>query len=115
LGINFTGCKDFLFSFSFENCILDYSVFQKRKIHKTIFKDCSIKEADFSEADLAGSEFRNCDLMRTVFHQSIIEKVDFLNAFNYSIDPERNRIANAKFSLSGVTGLLDKYKIIIEV
>jgi hypothetical protein len=53
--------------------------------------------------------------MRTVFHQSIIEKVDFLNAFNYSIDPERNRIANAKFSLSGVTGLLDKYKIIIEV
>ena len=88
--------------------------FSEGKINKTVFKECSIKEVDFSNADLTASEFLNCDLTRTLFHQTNLEKVDFRSATNYSIDPEMNRMKNAKFSLSGITGLLDKYKIIIE-
>jgi uncharacterized protein YjbI with pentapeptide repeats len=73
-----------------------------------------VREADFSSADLTASGFLNCDLSRSVFHQSILEKVDFRSANNYSVDPELNRIKKAKFSLPGVSGLLDKYQIIIE-
>ena len=48
------------------------------------------------------------------FDNSNLEKVDFTTAFNFSIDPEINRIKKAKFSLAGVLGLLNKYDIIIE-
>jgi hypothetical protein len=40
-----------------------------------------------------------------------MEKADFRSAFNYSINPEINRIKKAKFSLTGLQGLLGKYDI----
>jgi hypothetical protein len=43
-----------------------------------------------------------------------LEKADFRSAFNFSIDPEMNRMKKAKFSRTGVFGLLHKYNIEIE-
>jgi uncharacterized protein YjbI with pentapeptide repeats len=68
-------------------------------------------EADFTECDLSGSVFENCDLMRATFDNSILERTDFRTSFNYSIDPEKNRIRKARFSLTGIPGLLNKYNI----
>ena len=58
--------------------------------------------------------FENCDLMRATFENTIIEKVDFRTSYNYSIDLEINKVKKAKFSLTGVVGLLDKYEIEID-
>ncbi|MFN6083504.1 MAG: pentapeptide repeat-containing protein [Fluviicola sp.] len=69
---------------------------------------------DFSEADLSNSVFKNCNLLLSVFDRTTLDKADFRTAVNYSIDPEKNRIKKAKFSLQGVAGLLNKYDIIIE-
>ena len=55
-----------------------------------------------------------CDLTDTKFENTVIEKADFRTSFNYSIDPYLNRIKKAKFSLTNITGLLDKYDIEIE-
>jgi len=44
----------------------------------------------------------------------VLEKADFREATNYFIDPEKNRIKKAKFSLNGLPGLLIPYDIIIE-
>jgi len=81
---------------------------------KTVFKNSQLHEADFSECDLTGSIFDNCDLAGATFDNTIIEKVDFRTSYNYSIDPERNKIKKARFSLLGVSGLLDKYDIEID-
>jgi hypothetical protein len=43
-----------------------------------------------------------------------LERTDFRTSYNYSIDPEINRISKAKFSINGVVGLLGKYNIEIE-
>jgi fluoroquinolone resistance protein len=58
--------------------------------------------------------FDNCDLSKASFDNTILEKADFRTAFNYSINPESNKIKKAKFSVSGIAGLLDKYDIHIE-
>ena len=79
-----------------------------------MFTNCNLQEADFTDADLSGSIFDNCDLQRTVFYNTNLEKADFTTSYNYSFDPERNRIKKARFSRPGVTGLLDKYNIEIE-
>ena len=81
------------------------------KLKKTVFKDCTLTEADFSEADLSAAIFDHCDLARATFDHTNLEKADFRTAVNYSIDPEKNKIKKAKFSQTGIAGLLDKYDI----
>ena len=114
LGLHFEDCNEFGLAFSFENCHLKHSSFYKTKIKQTIFKDSQLQETDLTECDLTGATFDNCDLAQVVFDNTVLEKADFRTSFNYSIDPERNRIKKAKFSIIGIAGLLDKYDIEIE-
>ncbi len=114
LGLHFENCNPFLFEVYFENCILNLSSFYKLKIKKTRFVNCSLHEVDFAAADLTSAVFDKCDLTGSVFQNSIIEKADFSTAYNYSINPEINKIKKAKFSLAGITGLLDKYDIEVD-
>ena len=101
LGLPFNDCAEFGLSFAFDNCILNHTSFEKLKIKMTLFKDSQFQETDFTE----------CDLTSSVFDKSNLEKTDFRTSYNYSIDPERNRIKKARFTLPGVMGLLDKYDI----
>ena len=114
IGLKFDNCNEFALDFSFENCILDYSSFYKMEIKKTSFKNSQLHEVDFTECNLQGSLLDNCDLNMARFVDSIIEHVDFTTAYNYSIDLELNKIKKAKFSLMGLSGLLDKYDIDIK-
>jgi fluoroquinolone resistance protein len=122
LGLNFGSCDKFGFAVYFDTCILNHSSFsditspmkQRVRLKQTVFKNSQLHEVDFTECDLSSSVFDNCDLTKTIFEYTILEKADFRNSFNYSLDPELNRIKKAKFSQSGIAGLLDKYDIEIE-
>jgi len=114
LGLHFDTCNHILFQAYFDTCLLNLSSFYKLKIKKTTFTNCSLREVDFTETDLSGSLFNNCDLAGALFQSANLEKADLRSSYNYSIDPERNRINKAKFSLIGISGLLDKYDIEIE-
>ena len=100
-----------MFSFRFDNCIMDYCIFLGTKLKKTHFIKCSLKEVDFSEADLSSSLFTNTDLTGTIFSNTILEKADFTTATNFSIDPEFNKLKKAKFSVFQLEGLLYKYQL----
>lgn len=111
LGIDFSKCNQFLFSFSFQECILDYSTFFRTKLKKTKFMDCSLKEVDFEEVDLTGSLFRNCDMEGTRFMRTTLEKADFSTSRNFTIDLDANMVKRAKFSALNLAGLLYKYNL----
>lgn len=114
LGLRFDTCNEFGLSFSFDGCQLNHSTFYKRKIKKTAFKNSQLQGTDFTETDLTNAVFDNCNLTQAVFYHTILEKADFRTSFNFSIDPELNRIKKAKFSIHSVLGLLQKYDIDIE-
>lgn len=114
LGFPFEKCETFLFAVAFENCVLNLSSFYKLNLKKTTFKNCSLKEADFTECNLTEALFLNCDLAGTRFERTILEKADFRSSYNYSLDPELNRIKKARFSHDGISGLLHKYDIVVE-
>ncbi len=114
LGVNFSDCIDFLFTVKFENCILNYSIFSKKKMHKTAFINSSLTHVDFTSCDLTKSIFTNTDLLNTVFNSTNLKEVDFSSAFNININPETNQIKKAKFSVNGALGLLNKYDIVVE-
>ncbi len=113
MGLRFEYCNPFLLSFNFEGCILDFSSFYKLKIKNLKFKDCSLKEAEFVESEFPYSSFENCDLNGAVFQASDLEGADFRTAYGFSLDPEVNKITRAKFSIEGLVGLLEKYKLTI--
>jgi uncharacterized protein YjbI with pentapeptide repeats len=113
-GANFEQCNTFLFSVGFEKCILNYTSFYKRIMKKTRFSGCIIHEADFTEADLSAAVFDNCDLKDTRFENTLMEKADFRTSFNFTIDPDKNKIRKAVFSVPGVLALLEKFDIVIK-
>jgi len=114
LGMRWDSCNPFGLSLGFSNCLLAHSSFYQLKIKNIQFTSCQLQEVDFSEADLVNASFDTCDLKGAVFSGTNLERADFRTAVNFSIDPERNRIRKAKFSLSGLAGLLDKYGVEID-
>lgn len=114
LGIRFSDCNPFGLSFSFKNCIMNHCDFYQTEIPKTLFKECQLHDVEFSNCDLRESIFKECDLNGSVFNQSILEKVDFRTAHNFTIQPNKNRIKKAKFSANNLRGLLDQFDLIIE-
>ena len=111
LGLQFQECNPLGMSLRFEQCQLDNASFYQLKLPRIRFEHCLLREVDFTAADLTGAGFDHCDLERTLFENTLLEKADFTTAINYSLDPENNYLRGARFSLPGVTGLLDKYDI----
>lgn len=114
LGLHFDAVNEFGLGLSFENCLLNHSSFYNRKLKKTVFKGCALQECDFTRCDLTAVQFNECDLLSATFDDTILEKTDFRTAYNYSLDPEKNRIKKARFSTNGLAGLLQKYDIEID-
>jgi uncharacterized protein YjbI with pentapeptide repeats len=96
LGLHFENCNEFGLSVNFEYCNLSQSSFYKTKLKKQIFNNIKLQEVDFTECDLSGSVFDNCDLSGATFKNTILEKADL------------------RVSISGISGLLDKYEIEID-
>lgn len=113
-GVNFGDSSSFSLSVSFTKCMLDYTVWHKKKLKGTIFNECSFEEADFSETDFTNAVFEKCNLNRTIFNRTILKGADLRTAYNFNIDPENNTITKAKFSSDALGGLLIKYNLIIE-
>jgi uncharacterized protein YjbI with pentapeptide repeats len=113
LGVHFEDSNPILLSLKFNQCQLDLSSFYRLKLPKTTFQKCSLKEVDFTETDLTSANFRECDLQLAIFDNTILEKADLSTAVNYAIDPDKNHVRKAVFSLPDVITLLNKYQIII--
>lgn len=111
MGVRFDEADDFLFAVSFTHSQLDYSWFSRKKMPKTTFLSGSLKGVNFEGSDLTQAVFDDLSLAEAVFDQTNLTAADFSTARDYEFDPERNTIAKARFSASGLPGLLSKYKL----
>lgn len=114
MGVQFSNCNELLLSMELDGSQLNLASFYKLKLRKMMFTKCELIESDFTGADLSGSVFTECDFNKAIFENTNLSSCDFSTALNYSIDPEKNKITKAKFSILGLRGLLSKYDIIIE-
>jgi uncharacterized protein YjbI with pentapeptide repeats len=113
LGMDFSNCNDLTFGAAFEDSKLDLVSFFRRRMMKFSFSGCSLREVNFTEANLSGAVFSSCDLSRAIFHRTNLVGADFRTAVNYRLDPEQNMIRKAAFGFPGVLALLEKYDIIV--
>ena len=103
-----------IYEFNFKDCLLDYAKFYALKLKKMQFINCSMIAVDFMSSDLTEAVFDNCNLRRAVFMNTIALKTDFYTSYDYSIDPEINKLKKAVFSTEGLKGLLEKYDLVIK-
>jgi uncharacterized protein YjbI with pentapeptide repeats len=110
-GVDFSLCNDFLFNIKCTNCNLKLTSFEKVKLNNAIFDNCNLSESYFTETSLKKSIFNNCDFKDAVFDYSDLTGADLSSSYNYIIDPNKNKINNATFSLNGLPGLLVAHNI----
>jgi uncharacterized protein YjbI with pentapeptide repeats len=111
LGVHFSDAHKLLFKVSFNNTNLDYAAFTARKMPKTIFAGCSLKEAGFAQCDLTGSVFNDCDLYGAIFNSTNLTSVNFVTAINFTVDPDINTIRKASFAMDSLPCLLEKHQL----
>lgn len=114
IGVHFNRAHEFMLALEFDNCLMNMCSFNSMKLKKTNFFNCILREVDFRHTDLSESTFDECDLLQALFEETNLNKADLRKAYNFSIDPLKNRIQKAKFSKESVLGLLDKMDIIID-
>jgi uncharacterized protein YjbI with pentapeptide repeats len=112
--VNFAMTDQVLYEFNFKDCLLDYAKFYALKLKKMQFTNCSMIAVDFMGSDLTEVLFDNCNLRRAVFIDTIANKADFYTSYDYTIDPEKNKLKKAIFSVDGLKGLLEKYDLVIK-
>lgn len=106
LGIAFESVNQAGFSVTFNECFLSHSSFYGMRLKKIIIRDTNLAAVDFTDCDLTGSIMQNCDFNGAIFDNTNLEYSDMRTAKNYSIDPVKNRIRNARFSLPSALALL---------
>jgi len=112
--VNFAMTDQVIYDFNFKDCLLDYSKFYALKLKKMQFINCSMVSVDFMASDLTEAVFDNCNLRRAVFMDTIANKADFYTSYDFTIDPEKNKLKKAVFSTENVKGLLEKYQLVIK-
>jgi len=111
--VNFAMTDQVIYEFHFKDCLLDYTKFYALKLKKMQFINCSMISVDFMASDLTEVLFDNCNLRRAVFIDTIANKADFSTSYDFTIDPEKNKLKKAIFSTDGLKGLLQKYDIVV--
>ena len=114
LGLQFTACRDMLFGVHFDQCQMRYVSFAGRKMPDTRFVRCTLDEADLVDCDLSNAVFQDCSLAGAVFQNTVLLGADFTSATGFTIDPERNQLLNARFTLPGLLGGVAKYGLVVE-
>ncbi len=113
LGVDFGRCKELFFKVAFDRCALDHASFHQRKMEGTRFLRCSMKGTDLEGARLGKASFEHCDLDQATFVDTDLRTADLSTAYNLALDPDRNKIKGARFSMEGALALLGKYGLVI--
>lgn len=113
IGLNWS-IVNTLMSASFQESILDYSVFHSMNLKGAVFSDCKMCDVDFYESQLMKSSFVDCLLKGALFNKANLADSDFRGASEYFIDVRQTQVTRAKFSLPEALTLLTSLEIILE-
>lgn len=100
---------------AFMRCVLSYGFFVKLDLSGARFEECEARETDFSGATLQRASFARSDLEAAKFMETDLREADFTGAHGYVIDPTRNKVKKARFSLPEAIGLLKTFGVVIKL
>ncbi len=114
IGNSFEGAKPFLLEIHFKDCAVNLSSFYGLTLKECSLLKSNFSECEFSDGNFSGSNFQESIFSGAVFLNTNLADCDFRYCLDYAIDPVQNRIKQAKFSASEISGLLHSFQIKIE-
>lgn len=97
----------------FWGSVISHSTFIGLSLPRLQLKDCTALDVDFREADLSQADFGGTDLAQSLFGGTNLTRADLSQARNYQIDPGRNSLKQARFSLPEALSLLYSLDIVL--
>lgn len=97
---------------NFDKCVLNDIKFIHCKLLGPKFDKCNKFgfSVSFVDRNLFNSTFYAREMKLTsIFDQTILTQVDFITSYNYSFNPNTNKISGAKFGVDGLPRLLNQY------
>jgi uncharacterized protein YjbI with pentapeptide repeats len=110
----FVDLNHFLSNFNFKDCNISLSSFYWLNLKNVYFEDSEIKETDFTNANLEGSKILYSDLEKSIFLNTNLKKTDLTGTYNFSINPNLNKLEKTKFSREYSIWLLQYFDIILD-
>jgi fluoroquinolone resistance protein len=92
---------------------LSHSTFIGLRLRGIQIRDCVAVDVDFRETDLSQANFAGTDLAQSLFSDTDLTEADLSRARNYHIDPGRNVLSQARFSLPEAMALLYSMDIVL--
>jgi uncharacterized protein YjbI with pentapeptide repeats len=118
VGVNWTKAKIDLPALGkphhFRSSMLNHSTFLNLDLQGLRMIECTAHEVDFREANLSEAVFSHTDLQGSLFMSTNLEAADFRLARNYDINPAKNNLSRAHFSLPEAMSLLYALDINLE-
>lgn len=102
LGIDFPDNK--MVYCSFLRIKIPNSNFQDSQMEESLFAGSDLRKCNFSRVAFGGSRFEDCEL----------NQADFSDSFDFVMDPQKNRLSDAKFSADNALILLKAFKVVIK-
>ncbi len=113
-GVDYSACNPLLFSIRLAKCKATYCLFTGLDMPNTAFQASSLIDCIFEGTNLSGADFSGCDLQGSSFDRTHLEQADFRGAVNYTIHPQDNYVAGARFSYPEVLALLHPFGVVVE-
>jgi fluoroquinolone resistance protein len=92
---------------------ISHSTFIGLRLRGIQIRDCVAVDVDFREADLSQADFAGTDLAHSLFSDTDLTEADLSQTRNYHIDPGRNVLRQARFSLPEAMALLYSMDIVL--
>lgn len=113
IGISWSSCDE-PFDVKFDSCNLSQNSFHMLDLRHMKFVSSLIKDCGFEQCNMEKAVFDDCDLELTVFDDNNLKKANFETSRNYLINPEKNDIEKAEFSLPEALSFLSLLPIKIK-
>jgi len=114
MGVDFTKCDTLMIDFSMDECKIKNCLFSNLNLKKCNFYKSEVMESDFVNTNLSGSNLSESNFSGSLFHNTNLFKVNLIKSINYNINPLKNNIKEADFSLPEAMTLLNAFQITIQ-
>lgn len=113
-GLHFEESNNPMVDITITDSTLELCSFNDMKLLRLIIKDSKLLECDFSNTHMESAQLLMCNFDKSIFENTHLVKANLKGSYNFYIDPDRNMVKQAVFSLQAIQGLLYKYQIILE-
>jgi uncharacterized protein YjbI with pentapeptide repeats len=113
LGIDWTQAATPL-TLAHQGCNISHSTFTRLSLQRMEMVECVAREVDLTGTNLTRANLGKTDFLGSRFVDTNLSYADFSKAVNYAIDPTKNRLNRAVFSLPEAVSLLSAFDIVLK-